>query len=122
MLFMATHLSTQGLRALSLLPLLNLGGRDRVLGLCISSSPGQGLSGRMGRDLALSGTVSSCLLTLRQTVVNSLKVKEVGAFASKHSRVEREALGLSSVQVLSLQLPLPAENSSCCPGSFYSAM
>lgn len=75
MLFMATHLSTQGLRALSLLPLLNLGGRDRVLGLCISSSSGQGLSGRMGRDLALSGTVSSCLLTLRQTVVNSLKVK-----------------------------------------------
>lgn len=32
MLFMATHLSTQGLRALSLLPLLNLGGQGQSPG------------------------------------------------------------------------------------------
>lgn len=64
----------------------------------------------MGRNSAWAGALglSLCPLAFRQTIVNSVKEKEVGAFASNHSRVEREAPGFSSVQVLSLQLPVPA--------------
>lgn len=53
----------------------------------------------MGRNLAWAGTrgLSPCPLAFRQTVMNSVKEKEVGGFASNHSRVEREALGFSSL-------------------------
>lgn len=34
--------------------------------------------------------------------------KGSGGFASTHSRVEKEALGFSSLQVLSPQIPIPA--------------
>lgn len=61
----------------------------------------------MGRNSAWAGALglSLCPLAFRQTVGNSVEGKEVGAFASDHSRVEREALGFSSRQVLSLQVP-----------------
>lgn len=64
----------------------------------------------MGRNLAWAGAIglSPCPLAFRQTFLNSLKGKEVEAFASIHSRVGKEALGFSSLQVLSPQLSVPA--------------
>lgn len=47
-------------------------------------------------------------LAFRQTVGNSMDEKEVGVFASDHSRAEREALGFSSHRVLSLRVPVVA--------------
>lgn len=64
----------------------------------------------MGRNLAEAGAIdlSPCPLAFRQTFLNSLKGKEVETFASIHSRVEKEALEFSSLQVLSPQLAVPA--------------
>lgn len=90
--------------------LLDLGSRDRVLGLCISLVLLGRAFGNEWGETAWAGSLglSPCPPAFRQTVVNSVKEKEVGAFASNHSRVEREALGFSSLEVLSLQLSVPA--------------
>lgn len=119
--------------------LLDLGSRDRVLGLYLYSSFGQGLLEWMGRnnldwsyrsvtmpsylqtDLSefpegkgsrISFQVCPCLTVLLQASLNSR------AFVSNHSRVEREALGFSSLQVLSPQLPVPAWEVKLLPWFF----
>lgn len=64
----------------------------------------------MGRYLAWAGAIglSPCPLAFRQTVGSFAEEKEVGVFGSDHSRADREALGFSSGQVLSLQAPVIA--------------
>lgn len=55
-----------------------------------------------GKGSRISFQVCPCLTVLLQASLNSR------VFVSNHSRVEREALGFSSLQVLSPQLPVPA--------------
>lgn len=74
----------------------------------------------MGRNFTWAGALglSPFPLAFGQTVVNSVKETEVGAFASHHSRTEREALGFSSLWVLSLQLLVPARELKVLPWFF----
>lgn len=62
-----------------------------------------------------SVTMTSCLQT---DGCDFCEGKGGGVFASNHSRAEREALGFSSLQVLSLQLPVSARELKLLPWFF----
>lgn len=98
MLYVATLMFTFAFRVFvpCLYSFWDLGSRDRVLGLCISLVLlGRADGEKLGLDWdSRSVTVSSCLQTDRYELREG---KGGGGFASNHSRVEREALGVSSL-------------------------